>query len=1015
MAKKFLSLFLILSILIFLIPLSKTKASSEKVTVIVQLKSPSYSEYLKEKGNLNLFSSFTKSSYLSKLEKEHNNFLFSISNSRISFKERWHYYLSYNGVSGEVLKEDIQKIKKNPYVKDVFIAKSFNLLTDIFVPLINAPKVWQLNDEKGVNVTGKGMLIGIIDTGIDYKHPDLGGGIGKDYKVKGGYDFANNDPDPIDPPTQGHGTAVAGIAAGNGKVKGVAPDANLMAYKVFPDEEDSGASEDDIIKAIEQALKDGCTSVNLSLGSPGGKGEGDPETDAMNNASNLGLIVVAAAGNEGLRSKELGWPISAPSTAKNAISVAASDEGGGTVKIVYPSGFEDKFIPFAYGDGVPEFTEEKEYELVYCGYGRDRDFEGKDLKGKLALIQRGPLAPESALLFETKYFNALSNGAEGIVVFNTAPGPLVTMALNVKAHPGVELKPAVFIMEEDGYLLKSLIESGVRVSFTRKLRKENLVADFSSQGPTPDDVFKPEVSAPGTNTYTTAPEGKYTFGFGGTSGATPFVAGSTALIKQLHPDWTPEDVKASLMNNAFILMNPNNNLPFSWTDQGSGRVDVYAASTTPVLIKPYSIFIKDKEGEVTFTVKNVLDKDLEFKVQSGLISQVTGIEFNYLDKEETFTVNSKKETQISFKYKIDDKLADGYYDGVVNFKFDERTLHVPIIVKKGVPKVPTKILDDISIEPKKISPNGDGVEDTIKFHFKLNFGEKGLFHDQAYRSRITGVIIDVLDEKGTTKLGTIYKKVLMTGVYDFVWDGRDFEGKFFLSNGRYQYKIYCVTIQSGDKLELIEEGVKSGYFTVEGVVFPSTKIDTRDSVAKNSEFLFDVGVKAAPDLRVVNSEINFDPEYLVVLEVLPGDFLKEGGSEVNVEPTVDNELGKLKVRVTRSFEKGVTGEGIVFRIKFRAIKDGGTKISVSSFVGYDSQNRPIDFLLIEKVIKITLLMGDINDDGKVDGDDLIIFAQSFGSQIGDPNYNEKCDLNGDGKVDAEDLILLSQNFGTTAP
>jgi len=1013
MAKKFLTLFLAISLFITLFPMAKASASSEKVIVIVQLKSPSYSEYALEKKNLPM-SNYNKTSYLNLLQKEHENFLFSISNQRVYFKERWHYYLSYNGVSGEVLKEDIEKIKKNVFVKNVYISQKHYLDTDIFVPLINAPKVWQMNDANGLPVTGKGMLIGIIDTGIDYKHPDLGGGIGKDFKVKGGYDFANKDSDPMDPPAQGHGTAVAGIAAGNGKVKGVAPDANLMAYKVFPDGE-GGANDADIIAAIDQALKDGCTSVNLSLGSPGGKSEGDPETDAMNNASNLGLVVVAAAGNEGLRSKELGWPISQPSSAKNAISVAASDEGGGTVKINNPSGFEDKFIPFTYGDGVPEFPEDKEYELVYCGYGRDKDFEGKDLKGKLALIQRGPLAPESALLFETKYFNALSNGAEGVVVFNTAPGPVITMALNVQNHPGVTLKPAVFVMEEDGYLLKSLIENGLRISFSRKLRKENLVADFSSQGPTPDDIFKPEVATPGTNTFTTAPEGKYTYGFGGTSGATPFVCGSTTLLKQLHPDWTPEDVKTSLMNNAFIMINPNNNLPFSWTDQGSGRVDVYSSATTPMLIKPYSIFIKDKEGKIDIKIKNLLDSDLEIKVSSNLISSVAGITFDYTDKEESVTIKGKEEVTIPFNYKVDDKTPEGYYDGILYFKTSDRTLHIPIIIKKGIPKVPTKILDDISIDPKKISPNGDGVEDTIKFHFKLNFGEKGLFHEQAYRSRITGVIIDILDEKGTTKLGTIYKKVLMSGVYDFIWDGRDFEGKFFLSNGRYQYKIYSVTIESGDQLKLVEEGAKTGFFTVEGVVFPSTKIETRDSVPKNTEFLFDIGVKAAPDLKIVNSEVIFDPEYLQVLDVLPGDFLKEGGSDVKVEYNVDNEYGKIKIKVTRSSEKGVSGEGIVYRIKFKTLKDGGTKIAVTSFVGLDSQNRPLEFLLIEKIIKITLLMGDINDDGKVDSEDLIIFAQSFGTNAGDPNYNEKCDLNGDGKIDAEDLLLLAQNFGTQAP
>jgi minor extracellular serine protease Vpr len=765
MTKKFLLLTLIFILFISFLPLLKVNADSQEVLVIVQLKSPSYSEFLSNKRNLPM-SNFTKNSYLNLLQKEHQNFLFSILNSKIYFKERWHYFLSYNGISGEVNKEDIEKIKKNQFVKDIFIAKTHKLNTDIFVPLLKAPQVWKMSDQNGLPVTGKGMLIGIIDTGIDYNHPDLGGGIGKDFKIKGGYDFADKDSDPRD--VEGHGTAVAGIVAGNGKVKGVAPDANLMAYKVFPDGGE-GASDADIIAAIEQALKDGCTAVNLSLGSPGGKSEGDDETNQINNAVNLGLIVVAAAGNDGLRSKELGWPISAPSSAKNAISVAASDEGGGTVNIVYPSGYEDKFIPFTYGEGVPEFPEGKEYELVYCGYGREKDFEGKDLKGKLALIQRGPLAPESALLFETKYFNALSYGAEGVIVFNTAPGPNVIMALNVQNHPGVELKPAVFIMEEDGYLLKSLIEQGVRVSFTRKLRKENLVADFSSQGPTPDDVFKPEVAAPGTNTFTTAPQNQYTYGFGGTSGATPFVCGSTALLKQLHPDWTPFDIKTSLMNNAFILINPNNNLPFSWTDQGSGRVDVFAAATTPLLIKPYSIFIKDKEGEISIVVKNVTKDKVDFKVSSSVIGNISGINFDYIDKEESFSVDKESELTINFKYSIDDKLSEGYYDGIIYFKLSDRTLHVPIIIKKGIPKVPTKVLEVLSVEPKILSPDGDGINDFINFKFKLNYGEKGLRDEKSYRSRVGGVIIDIFDEKETTKLGTIYKKVLMNGSYEFFW------------------------------------------------------------------------------------------------------------------------------------------------------------------------------------------------------------------------------------------------------
>ncbi|MCX8095831.1 MAG: S8 family serine peptidase, partial [Caldisericia bacterium] len=694
---------------------------------------------------------------------------------------------------------------------------------------------------------------------------------------------------------------------------------------------------------------------------------------------------------------------------------AASDEGGGTVNIVFPKGYEDRFIPFVYGDGVPEFPEGKEYELIYCGYGRDKDFEGKNLKGKLALIQRGPLAPESALLFETKYFNALSYGAEGVVVFNTAPGPNVTMALNVQNHPGVELKPAVFIMEEDGYLLKSLIEQGVKVSFTRKLRKENLVADFSSQGPTPDDIFKPEIAAPGTNTFTTAPQNQYTYGFGGTSGATPFVCGSTALIKQLHPDWTPFDIKASLMNNAFILINPNNNLPFSWTDQGSGRVDVYAAATTPILIKPFSIFIKDKEGEIVLNVKNVSQNDLDFKVISNLISDVSGITFDYFNKEEKFSIKKGEETKISFKYKIDDKVPEGYYDGIIYFKLNDRTLHVPIIIKKGIPKVPTKVLEVISVEPKILSFEKNGVNDFITFKFKLNYGEKGLRDQRSYRSRIGGVIIDIFDDKGKTKLGTIYKKVLMNGEYEFVWDGKDYDGKYFLDNGNYKYKIYTVTIESGDTLKLVEEVGLTGDFSVEKVNIPFSKIISLDTYNKGSNFTVDIYTNKLKNIKELTYTIDYDPQFISVLSIDLSDFILNNDKNAIIEKKIDDKNGIIEIKIKISLSNGISGEGSIIKIKFNSTKDGGVRLNQIKAYGIDINNKKIEFIKTDRLIKINPLLGDINSDNRVDSEDLIIFALSFGTKLGEPNYNEKCDLNGDGKIDAEDLLLLAQNFGTQSP
>ena len=182
--------------------------------------------------------------------------------------------------------------------------------------LINADKLWD------GGYTGRGVTIAVIDTGVDYTHPDLGGCLGGGCKVVGGYDFVNDDNDPMD--DQGHGTHCAATAAGDGELKGVAPGAKIYAYKVL----DSGGSgnADDIIAAIERAVdpnNDGDFSdhvdvISMSLGGSGNPD--DPMSQAVDNAVDAGVIAVIAAGNSGP------WPgsIGSPGTARNAITVGAS-------------------------------------------------------------------------------------------------------------------------------------------------------------------------------------------------------------------------------------------------------------------------------------------------------------------------------------------------------------------------------------------------------------------------------------------------------------------------------------------------------------------------------------------------------------------------------------------------------------------------------------------------------------------------------------------------------------------
>lgn len=236
---------------------------------------------------------------------------------------RFNYLINAIVVTGDA--KAIASARAWPEVQSIHRDYAVHALLTDSVPMIGAPKVWQKTDPSGNPVTGKGRVIAIIDTGIDYTHPDLGGCLGPSCKVIGGYDIANNDPDPKD--DQGHGTHVAGIAAANGTLRGVAYEASLLAYKVL-DQQGSG-SMSDVIAGVEKACdpdgnpatNDKADVINLSLG-----GEGDP-TDplavAVNNAVSLGVIVVAAAGNA-YNYQTIG----SPALAEQAIAVAAVDKQG---------------------------------------------------------------------------------------------------------------------------------------------------------------------------------------------------------------------------------------------------------------------------------------------------------------------------------------------------------------------------------------------------------------------------------------------------------------------------------------------------------------------------------------------------------------------------------------------------------------------------------------------------------------------------------------------------------------
>jgi minor extracellular serine protease Vpr len=519
------------------------------------------------------------------------------------------YQDAYNGIKVQIRADRIARLSRLPGVIAVHAVHVYTLDNTVGVPYIGAPQAW--ND---YHFTGTGVKIGIIDTGIDYYHANFGGsGNPADFaaddgltigtpafpnaKVAGGTDLVGDaytagqipqpDPDPLD--CAGHGSHVAGTAAGYGVLSdgstftgtydantisthtwnigpGVAPQAKIYAYRVFG----CSGSTDVVIDAINDAVADGMDVINMSLGSPFGNAD-DPDSVASNNASLAGTMVVASAGNSGPHAMITG----SPAAADRALSVAALDasvvaEG----QIDIDGGLAGEFDP-ALSSTLPVtgivhalLTGPSTLSLGCAA----SDFSTV-VPGEIVVVSRGVCS------FAVKGTNAQNAGAAALIVVNNLPtGTFIPGGVGTLAIP-------VFIFAQaDGPAL--IGANGTSHTITLIFAPSPFhgqIASFSSGGPRDyDNSLKPEISAPGVNIVSTAVgTGTGAETLSGTSMASPHTAGAAALVTQAHPTWTPEQIKAALINTAnATASNPGGVSPYDLRLAGSGVVNVRAAVDT---------------------------------------------------------------------------------------------------------------------------------------------------------------------------------------------------------------------------------------------------------------------------------------------------------------------------------------------------------------------------------------------------------------------------------------------------
>ena len=263
-----------------------------------------------------------------------------------------HKYEVLNGFSGVIDEKGLDSLSKNPLVKSVHLERILYPSLPLSVPLINANDVWTAQTNLG-NITGTGQTVCVIDTGIDYTHPDLGGCFGTGCKVKGGFDYWNNDNDPMD--DGGHGTHVAGIAAANGNVKGVAPNADLIGLKVC---NMGGCLTGAMIAGVDYCISNvntlGTDVITMSIGDLGEYGPNSGTCPSWIDsqfrlANYLNIPVTVASGNE-RRRNGTAYPACSP----NAISVGASGFQGNppTERIAYFSNTGPNLDVVAPGSGI---------------------------------------------------------------------------------------------------------------------------------------------------------------------------------------------------------------------------------------------------------------------------------------------------------------------------------------------------------------------------------------------------------------------------------------------------------------------------------------------------------------------------------------------------------------------------------------------------------------------------------------------------------------------------------------
>ena len=711
----------------------KNYKKTDKVRVIVEVDGDPAITYATKQGKkYSELSKSVKENLQKDILKKQDTVKSKFASKSIKMKFKQNFTTAFNGFSGEVEYAQIPAIESIDGVTKVTISHEYQRPEEqpdmkYSKEIVEAQKAWEDYGYKG-----EGMIVGIIDTGIDPSHKDMvltdnsqealkkdkvnalvaeKGLPGHFYtdKVPYGYNYADENDQILDlgPDASMHGMHVAGTVGANGDeekggIKGVAPEAQLLALKVFGNDPEMPSTWSDIyVKAIDDAIILGADVLNMSLGSTASFVlPDDPEQKAIERATDNGVLMSISAGNSGTinygysnsvfaSNPDVGV-VGSPGLSPDSLQVASLENNFMDLDAITYSldGTENK-APFLSASSVDPLTQkQKSYEILNAGKGKPSDFEGKDFKGKYALIQRGDIG------FVDKALNAQKAGAVGAIIYNNTDG-FVSMA----SDAAIQI-PQLFMLKPDGDKLAGKLAQGASVTIEFKGDKVTApnpnagkMSDFTSWGLTPNLDFKPEITAPGGNIYSTLNNDQYGV-MSGTSMAAPHVSGGSALVlERVKNDFSNLSGDAKVLMAKNLLMNTSKLVqdkgainsqiaplggknPYSPRRQGAGVMQLHAALSTPIVVTEQNtneakVALKEINGDTaTFTLKaeNLSDQDVTYKVSGNVQTDLA------VQDEDTGIFEDRLESQGIFKDGTISENAPWYGQYPISFSKQEITI-----------------------------------------------------------------------------------------------------------------------------------------------------------------------------------------------------------------------------------------------------------------------------------------------------------------------------------------------------